>query len=111
MDISFGFSQTGSINGVDQFSNSFSIDSVASGFDDVDMSNMNSVVLQNGSGNFVSSSVLESLSDGFGNIIQNSLDDQVISTITTFDISLQNTPGTLQGMAGEMALMDTLGSF
>lgn len=111
MDISFGFSQTGSINGVDQFSNSFSIDSVASGFDDVDMSNMNSVVLQNGSGNFVSSSVLESLSNGFGNIIQNSLDDQVISTITTFDISLQNTPGTLQGMAGEMALMDTLGSF
>lgn len=111
MDIAFGFTQTGSINGVDQFSNSFTIDSVASGFDDVDMSNMNFVVLQNGSGNFVSTSVLDSLSDSFGNIIQNTLDDQVISTTTTFDISLQNMPGTLQGMAGEMALMDTLGSF
>ncbi|MGI9270729.1 MAG: hypothetical protein ACR2QT_03070 [Woeseiaceae bacterium] len=111
MDIAFGFTQTGSINGVDQFSNSFSVDSVASGFDDVDMSNMNSVVLQNGSGNFVSMSVLDALSDSFGNVIQNTLDDQVISTTTTFDISLQNMPGTLQGLAGEMALMDTLGSF
>lgn len=111
MDIAFGFSQTGSINGVDQFSNSFSIDSVASGFDNVDMSNMNSVLLQNGSGNFVSLSVLDSLSDSFGNIIQNTLDDQVISTTTTFDISLQNMPGTLQGMAGDLALMDTLGSY
>lgn len=111
MDIAFGFTQTGTINGVDQFSNSFSIDSVASGFENVDMSNMNSVVLQNGTGNFVSSSVLDALSDSFGNIIQNTLDDQVISTITTFDISLENTPGTLQGLAGEMALTDTLGSF
>lgn len=111
MDVSFGFTQTGSVNGVDQFSNNFSVDSLSSGFDDVDMSNMNSVVLQNGSGNFVSGSVLDSLSDSFGNIIQNTLDDQVISTITTFDISLQNVPGTLQGMAGEAALMDSLGAF
>ena len=111
MDISFGFTQVGTINGVDQFTNSFSIDSVASGFEDVDMSNMNSVILQNGSGNFVSSSVFDSLSDSFGNVIQNSLDDQVISTTTTFDISLQNMPSALQGLAGEMALTDSLGSF
>lgn len=111
LDVSFGFEQTGSIDGVEQFRNSFTIDSVASGFDNVDMSNMNSVLLQNGTGNFVSTSVLDSLSDSFGNIIQNTLDDQVISNTTIFDITLHNVPGTLQGLSAEQALMDSLGSF
>lgn len=111
LDVSFGFTQTGSVNGVEQFSNSFTIDSVGSGLDNVDMSNMNSVLLQNGSGNIVSSGVLDSLSDTFGNVIQNTLDDQVISTTTVFDISLQNVSGTLQGLHGEQALIDSLGSF
>lgn len=110
MDVSFGFVQTGSIDGVEQFRNSFSIDSVAAGFANVDMSNMNSVLLQNGPGNFVSESVLDSLSNSFGSIIQNTLDDQVISTTSIFDISLHNMPGTLQGLAGEQALLDSLGS-
>lgn len=109
LDVSFGFEQTGSIDGVEQFSNSFTIDSVASGLDNVDMSNMNSVLLQNGTGNFVSASVLDSLSDSFGNIIQNTLDDQLISTTTIFDITLHNVPGTLQGLSAEQALMDSLG--
>lgn len=111
LGVSFGFAQTGSINGVEQFKNSFTIDSVGSGFQNVDMSNMNSVLLQNGNGNFVSTSVLDSLADSFGNIIQNTLDDQVISTTTIYDISLQNVPGTLQGLAGEQALMDSLSAF
>ena len=111
LDVSFGFAQTGSLNGVEQFQNNFTIDSVGSGFDNVDMSNMNSVLLQNGNGNFVSTSVLDSLADSFGNIIQNTLDDQVISTTTIYDISLHNVPGTLQGLSGERALMDSLGAF
>ena len=111
LDVSFGFTQTGAVNGVEQFSNSFSIDSMASGVDGVDMSNMNSVVLQNGSGNFVGPDVLDSLASSFGSIIQNTLDDQVISTTTIYDISLHNVPGTLQGLSGEQALMDSLGSF
>lgn len=111
LDVAFGFTQTGSVNGVDQFSNSFKIDSVGSGLGNVDMSNMNSVLLQNGSGNIVSSGVLNSLSDTFGNVIQNTLDDQVISTTTVFDISLQNVSGTLQGLHGEQALTDSLGRF
>jgi predicted RNase H-like nuclease (RuvC/YqgF family) len=111
LDVSFGFTQTGSVNGVEQYTNNFTIDSMANGIDKVDMSNMNSVVLQNGNGNFVSGSVLDSLAHSFGNIIQNSLDDQVISTTTTYDIALHNMPGTVQGMAGEQALMDSLGSF
>ncbi|MBT8098312.1 MAG: hypothetical protein KJO82_01110, partial [Gammaproteobacteria bacterium] len=111
LDVSFGFSQVGAVNGVEQFSNSFSVDSMSSGFSNVDMSNMNSVILQNGTGNFVSASVIDSLADSFGNIIQNTLNDQVISTTTTFDISLHNMPGTLQGLAGEQALQDSLGAF
>ena len=111
LDISFGFSQTGTVNGVEQFRNSFSVDSLASGFENVDMSNMNSVLLQNGPGNFVSSGVLDALSSNFGSVIQNTLDEQVISTTTIFDISLHNLPGTVQGMHGEQALMDSLGSF
>lgn len=111
LDVSFGFAQTGSINGIEQFTNSFTIDSVGSGFDNIDMSNMNSVILQNGDGNFVSASVIDALSDSFGNIIQNTLNDQVISTTTTFDIGLHNVPGTMQGLAGEQALHDSLGSF
>ena len=111
LDVSFGFAQTGLINGVEQFENNFTIDSVGTGFDNVDMSNMNSVLLQNGNGNFVSASVLDSLADSFGNIIQNTLDDQVISTTTVFDISLHNMPGTMQGFSGEQALMDSLGAF
>ena len=111
LDVSFGFTQTGSVNGVEQFRNSFKIDSVGSGLGNVDMSNMNSVLLQNGSGNIVSSGVLDSLSDTFGNVIQNSLDDHVISTTTIFDISLQNVSGTLQGLHGEQALTDSLGRY
>ena len=111
LDISFGFTQTGAINGVEQYNNNFSVNSVASGFDNVDMTNMGAVLIQNGPGNFVSPDVLDSMANSFGSIIQNSLDDQVISTTTIYDISLHNVPGTLQGLSGEQALMDSLGSY
>ena len=111
LDVSFGFEQSGSIDGVEQFRNNFSVGSMATGLSDVDMSNMNPVLLQNGSGNYVSASVLDALSSSFGNIIQNTLDDQVISTTTVLDFSLQNIPGTLQGLVGEQALSDSLGAF
>ena len=111
LDVSFGFSQTGSINGVEQFENRFTINNMGSGLQDVDMANMNSVLIQNGTGNFVSTSVIDTLADSFGNVIQNTLDDQVISTTTVYDISLQNVPGTLQGLSAEQAMLDSLGSF
>lgn len=111
LDVSFGFTQTGEINGVEQYRNNFTIDSMAAGYKSADMSNMNSVVLQQGSGNFVGPDVLNSMSSNFGSIIQNSLDDQTIGTTTTYDLSLHNVPGTVQGLAGERALMDSLGAF
>ncbi len=111
LDVSFGFTQTGYLNGVEQYRNNFTINNMASGLGDVDMSGMGATLVQSGTGNFVSANVLDSMSDRFANIVQNSLDDQVISTTTVFDISLNNVPGALQGMAGEQALLDTLGSF
>ena len=110
-DVSFGFAQTGSLNGVDQYTNSFKIDSMASGLADVDFSNMNSVLLQNGSGNFVSSGVLDSLSDSFGTVIQNTLDDQLISTTTVYDIDLHNVSDAIQGIYGEQAIIDSLSGY
>ena len=111
MDVSFGFTQTGYLNGVEQFRNNFTINNMASGLDDIDMSNMGATLVQSGTGNFVSANVLDSMSDSFANIVQNTLDDQVIATTTVFDFSLSNVPGALQGMAGEQALLDSLGSF
>lgn len=110
-DVSFGFAQTGSLNGIEQYRNSFKIDSMASGFSDVDASNMNSVLLQNGSGNFVSSGVLDSLSDSFGTVIQNTLDDQLISTTTIYDIDLHNVSDAIQGIYGEQAVIDSLSGY
>lgn len=111
LDVSFGFTQTGSLNGVEQFSNRFTIDSMASGMDDADLSSMNSVLLQNGSGNFVEAGVLESLSDSFGSVIQNTLDDQVISTTTIYDFDLHNVSDAMQGIYGEQALIDSLSRY
>ena len=111
LDISFGFTQTGAINGVEQFNNHFTINSVGRGMDNVDLSNMNPVIVQNGTGNFVSPDVLDSMATSFGSIIQNTLDNQEITTTTTYDIALHNVPGTLQGLAGEQALLDSLSSY
>ena len=111
LDISFGFTQTGAINGVEQFNNHFTINSIGNGIDNVDLSNMNPVIVQNGTGNFVSADVLDSMATSFGSIIQNTLDNQEITTTTTYDIALHNVPGTLQGLAGEQALLDSLSSY
>ncbi len=111
LDVSFGFTQIGSVNGVEQFEHNFTIDNMASGMSTADMANMSSVVLQNGPGNFVSSRVLDALANRFGNVIQNTLDDQSITTTTIYDISLENVPGAVQGIYGEWALNDALGAF
>jgi len=110
-DVSFGLTQTGSLNGVQQFSNSLTIDSMASGFSEKDVSDAGIVLLQNGSGNFVSSGVLDSLSDGFGSVIQNTLDDQHISTTTIYDFDLHNVSDAMEGIYGEQALIDSLSRY
>ena len=110
-DVSFGLTQTGSLNGIEQFSNSLRIDSMASGMADANFSDTNLVLLQNGSGNFVSSGVLDSISDGFGSVIQNTLDDQHISTTTIYDFDLHNVSDAMQGIYGEQALIDSLSRY
>lgn len=110
LDVSFGLTQTGSINGVEQFSNSFRIDDLGAHRGGADLSGMSPVLLQNGSGNVVSQGVLDSMALGFGSVIQNTLDDQTISTTNIYDISLQNVPGVVQGLSGARALTDSIGA-
>ncbi|MDJ0918049.1 MAG: hypothetical protein QNJ05_09810 [Woeseiaceae bacterium] len=111
LDVSIGFTQTGSINGIEQFHNQFTINSMAQGFSESDLLNMNSVLVQQGDGNFVSPGVIEAMGSSFGSIIQNSLDDQTIATETVLDISLHNVPGAVMGISGEQALLDSLTSY
>lgn len=110
LDVSFGLTRTGSINGVEQFSNSFTIDDFGAGSGSANLSGMRPTLLQNGSGNYVSQGVLDSMALGFGNVIQNTLDDQTISTMSIYDISLQNVPGVVQGISGSRALTDSIGA-
>ena len=110
MDVSFGLTRTGSINGVEQFSNSFRIDDLGSRPGDTDLSGMSPVLLQSGGGNVVSQGVLDSMALGFDSVIQNTLDDQTISTTNVYDISLQNVPGVVQGLSGARALADSIGA-
>ena len=108
LDIAFGITQTGSVNGVEQYRSGFVIDDLNSDVSSIDLTNMNAVLIQNGEGNFASPDVFDTLSSGFGGIIQNSLDDQVIATSTIYDVSIQNVSGALQGHAASQALADSL---
>ena len=108
LEIAFGVTQTGSINGVEQYSTSFTIDDLSGDVSSIDLTDMNAVLIQNGDGNFASPDVLDALSGSFGGIIQNSLDDQTISTSTIYDISIENVSGVIQGQAAFQALTDTL---
>ena len=108
LDVSFGITQIGSVNGVEQYQNKFSVENLAGGVGSFDPTATGAVLLQNGSGNTVSPGVLEAMSNSFGQIVQNTLDDQTISTTTIYDISLQNVPGAVQGSFGQQALDDSL---
>ena len=108
LDVSFGITQVGSVNGVEQYRNQMSIDSLAGAQGGMDTAGLGTMVLQNGGGNVVSPGVLDAMSNSFGQIIQNTLDDQTISTTTIYDISLQNIPGAIQGSFGEQALDQSL---
>jgi hypothetical protein len=65
-------------------------------------------VIQNGSGNFVAPNVLDGLSSGFGTIIQNSLDNQQIRTLTTYDIEVSDVSNAIRNIAAGRAISDTL---
>lgn len=108
LEVALGVTHSGSINGVEQYSNSFVIDELNSDLNAIDMSNMHSTLIQNGDGNFVAPNVLDAMANGFTTTIQNTLDDQTISTTSIYDISISNTDAALQGLAASQALNQSL---
>ena len=108
MEVALGVTHTGSINGVEQYSNSFVIGDLNADMSTVDLSNMNATLIQKGDGNHAASSVVDSLTGSFGSVIQNTLDDQTIATASIYDISIANTAGAVQGLAATQALTDSL---
>jgi hypothetical protein len=56
----------------------------------------------------VSPNVLDGLSSSFGTIIQNSLDNQEIHTLSTYDIAITDVGSTLRDLATNQAISDVL---
>lgn len=108
MNIAIGLTRSASINGVEQYSSSLQLDDLAAGLDSAALAGIGTSVIQNGAGNFVSPNVLDGLSSGFGTIIQNSLDNQEIHTLSTYDIAISDVGSTLRDLATNQALSDVL---
>lgn len=108
LEVALGVTHAGSINGVEQYHNNFVIDDINGDLSTVDLSNMHSTVIQNGDGNVAAPNVFDSISGAFGSAIQNTLDDQTISTTSIYDISIENTAGAMQGLAASQALSHSL---
>lgn len=108
MVISVGITRSGSVNGVEQFTNSINIADIASGVSPADMEGATATLIQNGPGNFVSPNVLAAMSENFTTIVQNSLDDQEISTMNIYDISVENVSSAVNGIAASQAISDSL---
>jgi hypothetical protein len=108
MNIAIGLTRSASINGIEQYSSSLQLDDLSAGLDSAALAGIGTNVIQNGAGNFVGSSVLDGLSSGFGTIIQNSLDNQEIHTLSTYDIAISDVGSTLQDIAAAQAISDVL---
>jgi hypothetical protein len=108
MNIAIGLTRSASINGVEQFSSSLRLDDLAAGIGATALDGLGMNVIQNGTGNFVSPDVLDGLSAGFGTIIQNSLDNQEIRTLSTYDIAISDVGNTIRDIAGGAAISDAL---
>jgi hypothetical protein len=88
LQISFGFEQVTSINGVLQTRAAFYIPNLAGGRPEgIDLEAWRSKVIQNGPGNTVSLAP-DHLSSAILNVVQNSLDNQVIQNITVIDLNV-----------------------
>ena len=105
-EISFGLTRTGSVNGVEQFSNSVFVDNlgrISGGVTDGTAGQ--TLLIQNGIGNIVAAG---SLPTNFGTIIQNTLDAQLIQTKTVIDITVGNVSGMLNSIGANRAITESL---
>jgi hypothetical protein len=108
MNIAIGLTRSASINGVEQYSSSLRLDELSAGIGSAVLDGMGMNVIQNGTGNFVAPNVLEGLSSGFGTIIQNSLDNQQIHTLSTYDIEISDVGRAIRDLATDQAISDSL---
>jgi predicted nucleic acid-binding Zn-ribbon protein len=108
MNIAIGLTRSASLNGVEQYSSSLRLDDLTAGIGVPALQGFGTTVLQNGSGNFVAPNVLDGLSSGFGTIIQNSLDNQEIRTLTTYDIDVSDVSNAIRNIAAGRAISDML---
>lgn len=107
LTIAIGLTRSGSVNGVEQYSSVLRIDDLAA----MNLSGRGiagATLIQNGSGNLVSPAVLDSLSNGYATIIQNSLDNQHIETRNVFDIAIGNVDGAARGISAINAIGESL---
>jgi hypothetical protein len=109
MSVTLGLTQSASVNGVEQLSNSVDLGNFSTGIDWSTMQiGMGGIVLQNGTANSIAPGALESLSSGFGTYLQNSLDDQLISTETIYDLRIEDVSRAIGGISAGQALEDSL---
>jgi hypothetical protein len=108
MQIAFGLTRSGSVNGVEQFSSTFRIDDLATLASGAGLNPAQLALLQQGVGNVLDPGALVSLTGNFGTVIQNTLDNQSIATMTVIDVSLQNVSGILSGISASDAIGQSL---
>src|SRR5690606_30491324 len=107
MNVSIGLTRSASVNGIDQASSTFRMDGLSRGLSAAPLPSFEPVVIQAGPGNWIDSGLLGAAS-GFGTLVQNSLDNQVIDTRTIYDVSITDVSKAMDGVAAGQALRDSL---
>jgi hypothetical protein len=108
MNVAIGLTRTASVNGEEQYVSSLQLDDLAAGIGPAGLAGFGNLVIQNGTGNSVAPDVLDGAATGFGTIVQNTLDNQQISTSTIYDVTIRDVGTTVRGLAASQALADSL---
>lgn len=105
--VSIGVTRTGSVNGIEQFSSALYLDDLTKA-NGPGLAQIDAVMVQNGVGNLVTPDTAANLSQNVTTIIQNTLDNQALSSQTILDISLQNVSAVTQGISASQTVSESL---
>jgi hypothetical protein len=108
VNIAIGLTRTASINGEEIVSNSLNFASLGAALRPSALEGMSQLVVQNGSGNWLSPNLDGVPNSFFGTIVQNTRDNQHISTSTVYDVSIQDVGSAVRGFSAMQALGDSL---
>lgn len=100
-DMSLGITQSASVNGIEQISNTLSLGGPAGQLAEA-------LLIQVGESNITGAGLLDAVSNGMGTVIQNAADAQLIQTKTIIDLSLQDVSGVVDSLAIHQALDQSL---